>query len=91
MRSIPNGLRGRVSITDRAAEILVMSLSTGVAGWSLSWVSVRTLAVISGILSGLPGLMWLWLYKSGRLGLRQSNREAMPDNVLVPDSRGETT
>jgi predicted MFS family arabinose efflux permease len=91
MRSIPDGLRGRVSITDRAAEILVMSLSTVAAGWSLSWLSVRTLAIISGILSGLPGLMWLWLYKSGRIGLGQSKHEAIPDNVLVPDSRGETT
>jgi predicted MFS family arabinose efflux permease len=91
MRTIPDGLRGRVAITDRAAEILVMSLSTGVAGWSLSWVSVRTLAIISGILSGLPGLMWLWLYKTGRMGHGQRNHEALLDNVLVPGSHGETS
>jgi hypothetical protein len=91
MRSIPDRLRGRVAITDRAAEILVMSLSTGVAGWSLSWVSIRTLAIISGILSGVPGLIWLWLYKSGRVELRQMNHEGVPNNSLVTDSRGETT
>jgi len=69
MRSIPDRLRGRVTITDRAAEILIMSLSTGVAGWALNLVSVRTIAVVSGVLSGVPGLLWLWLNRSGKLGL----------------------
>jgi MFS family permease len=68
MRSIPDRLRGRVAITDRAAEILIMSLSTGVAGWALNLVSVRTIAVVSGVLSGIPGILWLWLNRTGKLG-----------------------
>ena len=67
MRSIPDHLRGRVAITDRAAELLVMSLSAGVAGWALKFVSIRTLAVLSGVLSGLPGVVWLSLNRSSRL------------------------
>lgn len=59
MRSIPDRLRGRVAITDRAAEILVMSVSTAAAGWSLNYVSIRTITVICGLLAGFPGIFWL--------------------------------
>jgi predicted MFS family arabinose efflux permease len=71
MRLVPDSLRGRVSTTDRASEILVMSLSTVVAGWALMRISVATLAVIAGLLSGLPGFIWLLLTKTGRLKLPQ--------------------
>ena len=65
MRSIPDKLRGRVAITDRAAEILVMSMSTAGAGWALNHVSIRTVAVISGLLAGIPGIFWLIINRSG--------------------------
>ena len=66
MRLVPDYLRGRVSTTDRAAEMLIWTFSTGLAGWSLSSqaVTVRTLTVISGFLSGLSGLMWLVLFST---------------------------
>jgi MFS family permease len=67
MRLVPDRLRGRVSTTDRAAEITVMSLSTALAGWSLHFISIRTLAIIAGLLSGFPGVVWLWLFYRGRL------------------------
>jgi MFS family permease len=67
MRLVPDNLRGRVIITDRAAEILVMSISTVFAAWSLQAISPRTLTVISGLLSATPGLLWLVLFASGRL------------------------
>ncbi|MGH9880747.1 MAG: MFS transporter, partial [Pyrinomonadaceae bacterium] len=35
MRLVPDSLRGRVSTTDRASELLVWSFSTAIAGWSL--------------------------------------------------------
>src|SRR6185436_18323581 len=35
MRLVPDKLRGRVSTTDRATEILIWSFSTSIAGWSL--------------------------------------------------------
>lgn len=69
MRLLPNDLRGRVFTTDRAAEIGVMSLSTAAAGASLAVISPGTLAVLSGLLAGLPGAVWLWLFASGKLRL----------------------
>ena len=62
MRLVPDNLRGRVSTTDRAAEMLIWSLSTGVAGWSLKFISSRALTIVAGLLSGLAGVMWLILF-----------------------------
>ena len=68
MRLLPDNLRGRVSTTDRAAEILVMSATSLVAGWMLGFVlTPRSLTVISGLLCALPGVFWLTLFASGRL------------------------
>ena len=67
MRLVPDNLRGRVITTDRAAEILVMSISTVFAAWSLRAISPRTLTIISGLLSAMPGLLWLALFASGKL------------------------
>ena len=62
MRLVPDNLRGRVSTTDRAAEMLIWSLSTAAAGWSLNFIDSRTLTAIAGLLSGLAGVMWLTLF-----------------------------
>jgi MFS family permease len=67
MRLVPDGLRGRTSTTDRAVEIFFTSLSTLVAGWSLLYISPRTLTVFSGLLSASPGLWWLLMFARGRL------------------------
>lgn len=67
MRMLPDHLRGRVITTDRAAEILVTSISTVIAAWALHVISPRTLTIISGLLSATPGLLWLALCASGRL------------------------
>jgi MFS family permease len=69
MRMLPDGLRGRVFTTDRAAEILVMSISLMAAGWSLRAISPRALTVVSGLLSASPGVIWLVLFALGRLRL----------------------
>lgn len=69
MRIVPDGLRGRVSTTDRAMEIFVMTVSTVFAGWSLYAISPRTLTITSGLLSASPGMVWLALIFSGRLRL----------------------
>jgi MFS family permease len=71
MRLVPDHLRGRVSTTDRAGELLIWSFSTAVAGWSLHTISSRTLTVISGLLSGLAGAMWLVLFATGKVTLRR--------------------
>jgi MFS family permease len=69
MRLVPDFLRGRVSTTDRALEILIWSLSTAFAGWSLGWITPRMLTVVSGLLSSTSGLAWLVLLVTQKLGL----------------------
>jgi hypothetical protein len=83
MSLLPDRLRGRVSTTDRAAEIFVMSLSTVVAGWSLHVISPRMLTIIAGLLSTSPGLMWLGLFARGKLKLPQTGagREAKAEEA----------
>ncbi len=62
MRLVPDKLRGRVSTTDRAGEMMIWSLSTGIAGWSLYHITSQTLTIVSGLLSGVAGLLWLVLF-----------------------------
>lgn len=69
MRLLPDRLRGRVSTTDRAAEIFVMSVTTVFAGWSLHVITPRALTVISGLISASPGVIWLALFAWGKLRL----------------------
>lgn len=87
MTLLPDRLRGRVSTTDRAAEILVMSLSMVVAGWSLRYFSPRTLAIAAGLLSVSPGIMWLTLFARGTLRLPQtvSSDDANADEANEAD------
>jgi MFS family permease len=62
MRLVPDHLRGRVSTSDRAAEMMIWAFSTAVAGWSLHWITPRSLTVVSGLLSGTAGILWLILF-----------------------------
>ncbi len=75
MRLVPDYLRGRVSTTDRAAELLVWSLSTAVCGWSLHLITSRTLTVIAGLLSGTAGIAWLILFAAQIVRLPQRLRQ----------------
>ena len=92
MNILPDRLRGRVTITDRAAEILVMSLSMIVAGWSLRFFTPKTLAIVAGLLSISPGVMWLTLFARGVLKLPQTfsnpdaNEKEADDGNLVSAS-----
>lgn len=69
IRLVPDKLRGRVIITDRATELLTWSFSTSIAGWSLRAITPRTLTIISGLLSASSGLAWLLLFASGKVRL----------------------
>jgi MFS family permease len=69
MRLVPDHLRGRVSTSDRAGEMLIWAFSTAAAGWSLHTITPRTLAVITGLLSGTAGLLWLILFVTRRVRL----------------------
>jgi MFS family permease len=74
MRLVPDNLRGRVSTTDRAGEMLIWTFSTAVAGWSLHLITPRTLTLISGFLSGVSGPVWLVLFSTQAVRLPRSVR-----------------
>lgn len=59
MRAIPDEYRGRVFTTDRALELSMMTLSMIVAGALMNLIGPRAMMIISGILSAIPGLIWL--------------------------------
>jgi MFS family permease len=69
MRLVPDKLRGRVGTTDRATELLVWSLSTTIAGWSLHTITPKTLTIVSGLLSASSGVVWLSVFASRRVRL----------------------
>jgi MFS family permease len=87
MRLLPDRLRGRVSTTDRAAEIFVMSVSTVFAGWSLHAITPRTLTIISGLISASPGVIWLALFAWGKLRLPLKRDDAPAPQE--PEADGE--
>ena len=76
MRIVPDNLRGRVITTDRAAEILVMSISTVFAAWSLHAINVRALTIISGLLSATAGIFWFAMFALGRVSLPAREEKA---------------
>lgn len=77
MRLVPDNLRGRVSTTDRATELLIWSLSTAVAGWSLRAITPRTLTVVCGLLSATSGITWLLLFRTGKVRLPRRFRSEL--------------
>ncbi len=78
MRLVPDKLRGRVGTTDRATELLIWSLSTAMAGWSLRAITPRTLTVVCGLLSGTSGLVWLILFATRKVRLpRRLNQKRL--------------
>ncbi len=85
MRLVPDNLRGRVSTTDRATELLIWSLSTSIAGWSLRSITPQTLTIISGLLSAISGVVWLGLFSSGKVRLPRKLRAA----EFVTEDSGE--
>jgi hypothetical protein len=49
--------------------MMIWAFSTAVAGWSLHTITPRTLTVISGLLSGTAGFLWLVLFVTKRVRL----------------------
>lgn len=87
MRLVPDNLRGRVTTTDRASEMLIWTLSTAAAGGSLQLISPRTLTIVSGLLSGTAGILWIVLFASGVVTLprkfkaRREKHDALVSNA----------
>jgi MFS family permease len=76
MRLVPDNLRGRISTTDRATELLIWSLSTSIAGWSLRIITPQKLTIAAGLLSATSGAMWLVMFASGRVRLPRKFKPA---------------
>ena len=85
MRLVPDNLRGRVITTDRASEILVMSISTVFAAWSLHAINVRMLMVISGLLSATAGIFWFAMFAFGgvRMPVEAAKAEGQEEEKQV--------
>ncbi len=81
MRLVPDNLRGRVSTTDRSMEMLIWSLSTALAGWSLRAITPRTLTVVAGLLSATSGIAWLILFATGRVRLPRKWRSKVATEI----------
>jgi MFS family permease len=69
MRVLPDEYRGRVFTTDRALELSTMMIATLAAGGLMTWVGPRTMMLVSGLLSALPGLVWLVAMGLKRFGV----------------------
>ena len=84
IRLVPDSLRGRVSITDRAAEVLVWTFSTAAGGWLLYSITPRSLTVWSGLLSGVSGIVWLILFaaRAVRLPKRFTGQLQSPEPTV---------
>ena len=59
MRMLPDHYRGRVFTADRSMEMTTMMISMTIGGWLLTWLSPRSMMVLSGLLSATPGVVWL--------------------------------
>ncbi|HEX7332666.1 MAG TPA: MFS transporter [Pyrinomonadaceae bacterium] len=79
MRLVRDDLRGRVNMIHHAGEILTWGLATALAGWSLQWLTPRELTVISGLVSGLAGLVWLALFITRSIRLPQKLKGGMAE------------
>lgn len=91
MRLVPDYLRGRVSTTDRAAEMLIWAFSTAIAGWSLHSITVPMLTVVAGFLSSVSGLTWLVLFRMQMVRLPRSVVHRLTDVATIPAHARKTT
>jgi MFS family permease len=85
MRLVPDDLRGRVSMIHHGGEILSWALATAVAGWSLQWLTPRSLTLISGVVSGVAGLAWLVLFVTRSVRLPQRIKGGMAAQTAGAD------
>ena len=67
MRSVPNGLRGRVFATMESTTWSVMMISMMLAGIASQHWDPRTIGAIAGALSSTTAIFWGWAQFTGRL------------------------
>lgn len=59
-RSLPDYIRGRISTLDRGAELTVFGVTSYMSAELMYFIDPMKLTVISGVLSGLAGVVWFW-------------------------------
>jgi MFS family permease len=64
--AIPDGLRGKVYIIDRALELGTLSFAAIVAGGLFAVMPPRAVPVVAGLLMSAPGAVWLVALARGR-------------------------
>lgn len=69
MRVVPDGLRGRVFATSESATLTTMMLTMTLAGFAANFWGVRTIGLLSGILTGSTAFYWLAANRVGWLPL----------------------
>jgi MFS family permease len=57
-RSLPDHIRGRISTLDRGAEMTIFGLVSYLTSGMMLYITPQTLTVISGLISGLAGVVW---------------------------------
>ncbi len=75
-RSLPDYIRGRISTLDRGAELTVFGLSSYVSSVAMLYISPMMLTVISGILSGMAGVVWFARHRGESFNLGMRERDA---------------
>jgi MFS family permease len=68
-RSLPDKIRGRISTLDRGAELTVFGSFSYFSGLAMYYITPMTLTIISGILSGLAGVVWFARHSGERFSL----------------------
>ena len=79
-RSLPDKIRGRISTIDRGAEMTVFGTSSYVSAGLMYFISPMTLTVISGIISGLAGLVWFLRHSDEDFRHSKTGDEETADN-----------
>jgi MFS family permease len=67
LRHVPDGFRGRVFSTMESMVWATMVLSMLAAGAASVSIDIRTIGVVSGLLSSTTAIFWGWFHWSGRL------------------------
>jgi MFS family permease len=74
-RSLPDYIRGRISTLDRGAELTMFGLSSYLSSEAMYYISPQVLTVISGILSGLSGVVWFLRHRGEKFSSDVGRRE----------------
>ncbi|MEZ5352702.1 MAG: MFS transporter [Bryobacteraceae bacterium] len=67
LRTIDDAYRGRVFSTFESMNWGMMMISMTLAGFASDYYSIRTIGLLSGIVSGSVSIFWVWAVLAGKL------------------------